>query len=98
MASYFRVDNGILSMLTPTDGSAPEAWTAGADASGDLISFATAAGEGDTATPATVTVRNTAGTPIPATGGPGTRTYTLVGCLVLLVGVVGLVCRKKHNE
>ncbi len=52
----------------------------------------------DGGTPATLTVENTPGTELPATGGRGTALYTFLGLMIILLAGGLLVYNKRRNS
>ena len=46
----------------------------------------------------TIAIRNQAGVELPATGGPGTRIFTLSGVLMILASALLYGFRMRHGE
>ena len=105
---YFKVDDNGVTWLTKGSG-APSTWDACTSTSSSLVTFknASEATADDPETPedksvaatnAAFTIRNTPGSALPQTGGPGTNLIYLLG--FTLTGLAGssLVTRKKQRE
>ena len=94
---YIKVENGTVSLVTRTvtedgEGVKHVSWSVN---SGDAkLVFTAAAGEN----PATAKVGNDAGAALPSTGGPGTRSLTILGSILICLAGALLVRRRRLME
>ena len=102
---YFKVDGIDVIWLQKGNGP-PSTWDACTSTSSSLVTFKNASeataddpetpeGESVAATNAAFTIRNTPGSALPQTGGPGTRLFTILGSILILGAGVLLWRRRK---
>ena len=105
MTVYFKVDDNGVTWLTKGSG-APSTWDACTSTSSSLVTFKNASeataddpetpeGESVAATNAAFTIRNTPGSALPQTGGPGTRLFTILGS-ILILGAGALLWKRRR--
>ena len=96
---YFKVENGVATYLQQEDGVAPVMWGINPSAVGDVLKYelASAASGSGSATPATVTVGNTAGSELPHSGGVGTIPLYATGAALMAVAT-RLLARRRTED
>ena len=108
MTVYFKVDDNGVTWLTKGSG-APSTWDACTSTSSSLVTFKNASEataddpetpevESVAATNAAFTIRNTLGSALPQTGGPGTNLIYLIGLTFTAFAGVGLVMKKRRRN
>ena len=108
MTVYFKVDDNGVTWLTKGSG-APSTWDACTSISGSPVTFKNAGeatandpetpeDESVAATNAAFTIRNTPGSALPQTGGPGTNLIYLIGLTFTVFAGVGLVMKKRRRN
>ena len=81
---YFTVENGSVRLTNETGGT-PES------ANPQVVL------DGDNVNGYTLTIKNTQGASLPATGGPGTKLFYLLGAMLTVFAGAGLVVRKRRK-
>ncbi|SDM03028.1 LPXTG-motif cell wall anchor domain-containing protein/fibro-slime domain-containing protein [Sarcina sp. DSM 11001] len=81
---YFTVENGSVRLTNETGGT-PES------ANPQVVL------DGDNVNGYTLTIKNTLGASLPATGGPGTKLFYLLGAMLTVLAGAGLVVRKRRK-
>ena len=96
---YFKVDDGKIKYLVYDESKTPANWDENPAAT-ELLTYVLAvdATETTAASNATVTVKNTAGTALPQTGGIGTALFTTLGAILSGTAGAALVLKKRKEE
>ena len=101
MATYFKVESGVVTWLVKGDGK-PSTWTTkSGKGSGELVDFEAAVAEdteqGTAAKNAKFVIENEPGAALPNAGGPGSNLIYLCGIMLVGIAGAGIVMRKRRR-
>ncbi len=91
--TYFKVDLGTITWLVKGTGK-PSTWAVRESVSGDMVTFHAATENAD----ANFVIENEPGAELPATGGPGTRIFYLLGVLLATLAGTAFVMRRRMRN